>query len=320
MNQHAKLCCFGEGMNMHDKKITRVAVVQGSSVFMNKGDTVERACGMIVDAAQNGADLVVFPEAFIPGYPDWVWLVPGSNGKELNELYVELVANAVSIPDSATGKLCETAGKANIMVAVGIHERNTESSQGSLYNSLLFIDHIGNIMGVHRKLIPTGAERLIWARGDGRTLHTFNTSLGRIGGLICWENFMPLARQSMYTSGAQILITPTWDKSEKWLQSMCHIAREGGLFVVSCCMALTVTDIPERFSFRERYPADREWINVGNSCVVNPAGQFIAGPLQKNKEILYADLDLEETVAAKRMFDAAGHYARPDVFEFGVKS
>ena len=166
----------------------RVAVAQGTPVFMSKDDTVEKVCALIMEAGQNGAALVAFPEAFIPGYPDWVWLVPGSNGRELNDLYVELVANAICIPDAATDKLCKTAQKANVMVAVGIHERNAESSHGSLYNSLLFIDQSGRIMGVHRKLIPTGGERLVWARGDGRTLHTFDTPIGRIGGLICWEN------------------------------------------------------------------------------------------------------------------------------------
>jgi nitrilase len=301
-----------------ENQIVRVAAAQAAPVFLDKAKTVEKACQLIEEAAKNDAQLVVFPEVFIPGYPDWVWLVPNSQSKQLNDLYVELVRNAVSIPDEATTKLCKAAKSAKIYMAIGIHEKNTESSHASLYNSLLFIDNMGQIMGVHRKLIPTGGERLIWAQGDGRTLHTFDSPFGRLSGLICWENYMPLARQAIYAAGTQILAAPTWDKSEQWLLSLRHIAREGGLFVVGCCMAIRINDIPDRFEFKRLYPEGREWVNIGNSCVINPRGEFIAGPLEKREEILYADLDMNEILAAKRMFDAAGHYARPDVFRFSV--
>lgn len=298
--------------------VVRVAAAQAAPFFLNRDLTVEKACRLIAEAATRGARLVVFPEVFIPGYPDWVWLVPNSHSKYLDALYVELVHNAVSIPDDATTALCKAARHASIYVAIGMHEKNTESSQSSLYNSLLFIDDRGQIMGVHRKLIPTGGERLIWARGDGRTLHTFETSLGRLGGLICWENYMPLARYALYIAGMQILVAPTWDKSTKWLLSLRHIAWEGGLFVIGCCMALGMDDIPDRYEFKRLYPADRTWINTGNSCIINPRGEFVAGPVEMKEEILYADLDLNEILAAKRMFDVAGHYARPDVFSFSV--
>jgi nitrilase len=296
----------------------KVAAVQTSPVFLSKDKTVQKACDIIEEAGQHNANLVVFPEAFISGYPDWVWVIPNSKGADLNELYTRLVNNAVTVPDESTKKLCEAAKNANVFVAIGINERNTEGSGGSLYNSLLYIDNDGNILGVHRKLIPTGGERTIWGQGDGSSLHVFDTEIGKIGGLICWENYMPLARQAMYNLGTQILISPTWDKSENWLISLRHIAREGGLFVIGCCSAIKMNDIPDEYDFKKLYPEGREWINTGNSCIINPKGEFIAGPLDSKQEILYADLNLSDTVTAKRMFDAAGHYSRPDVFKFSI--
>ncbi len=295
-----------------------IAAAQAAPVFLNKERTVEKACKLIRKAGNKGAKLIVFPEAFIPGYPDWVWVVPNNKSKILNELYAALVKNAVTIPDKATDKLCDAARKAKINVAIGLNERNTESSNSSLFNTLLFIDEKGKVLGKHRKLIPTGGERLVWAQGDGNTLNVFNSSIGKIGGLICWENYMPLARQAMYDGGAQILASPTWDKSEKWLQSLQHIAREGGLYVIGSCMALKMKDIPDSYEFKKLYPEEREWINTGNSCIINPNGEFIAGPSEMKEEILYAKIDLEDIIKSKRMFDAAGHYSRPDVFNFGV--
>ena len=224
-------------MNNHVK----VAAAQLSPIFLDKEKTVEKACAAILEAGKEGAELIVFPEAYISGYPDWVWLIPNSKSAALNELYVKLVENAVSIPDISTDKLCEAAKSASIHVVIGIHERNTETSSSSLYNSLLFINDKGLIIGKHRKLMPTGGERLIWAQGDGSTLRSYNTSVGKIAGLICWENFMPLARHALYESGTQILVSPTWDKSPNWIQTMQHIAREGGVFVISTCMALKIT-------------------------------------------------------------------------------
>lgn len=296
----------------------QVAVVQAAPVFLNKKQTVDKACELIAEAGRNGARLVVFPEVFIPGYPDWVWVVPNSKGAILNELYVELVENSVSIPDEATRQLCKAARQAKTFLAVGMHERNSESSNASLYNTILFIDDQGNILGKHRKLIPTGGERLIWAPGDGTTLHVFDTPIGKLGGLICWENYMPLARYAMYEQGTQILAAPTWDKSDNWLLSMRHIAREGGMFVLSCCSAIRMADIPDRFEFKKLYPEGREWINSGNSCIINPNGEIIAGPLEKEEAIIYAKIDFKQILAAKRMFDVAGHYTRPDVFQFKV--
>ena len=296
----------------------KIASVQAAPVFLNKEKTVEKACYLIKKAAKSGARLVVFPEAFISGYPDWVWVVPNSESKILNDLYAELVQNAITIPDKSTDKLCNAAKQAKINVAIGVNEKNTESSDASLFNTILFIDDKGKIAGKHRKLIPTGGERLIWAYGDGNTLNIFNSSVGKIGGLICWENLMPLARQAMYNDGVQILVSPTWDKSEKWIASLKHIAREGGVFVISSCMAIRMKDIPDKYEFKKLYPKGREWINSGNSFIVNPGGDIIAGPVEKKEEILLAEINLNDVVKAKRMFDVAGHYSRPDVFDFKV--
>ena len=297
----------------------KIAAAQAAPVFLNRQATVDKACQMILKAGENGAKLIVFPEVFISGYPDWVWVVPNSKGAILNELYTELLENAVTIPDESTRQLCEAAKAAGVFVAIGMNERNSEASNASLYNTILFIDNLGNILGKHRKLVPTGGERLIWAQGDGSTLHVFDTTIGKLGGLICWENYMPLARQFMYDRGVQIHAAPTWDKSANWLQSMQHIAREGGMFVVNCCMAIRMDAIPDHYEFKQLYPDGREWINTGNSCIINPRGEIIAGPLEGKEEILYADIDLREISAAKRMFDAAGHYARRDVFRFELK-
>lgn len=301
-------------------KILKVASAQLSPIFLNKEKTVDKACEAILEAGQNGAHLIVFPEAFLSGYPDWTWLIPNSKGADLGALYLRLVENAVSVPDGATNKLCNAAKKANINVVMGMHEKNSETSNASLFNSLVFIDDKGIILGKHRKLIPTGGERLIWSQGDGSTLRAYDTSVGKIAGLICWENYMPLARNAIYEFGTQILAAPTWDKSPNWIQSMQHIAREGGLFVISTCMALKMDDVPDAYGFKKLYPEGREWINVGNSCIIAPNGQFLAGPLEAEEGILYADIDLDEIIKAKRMFDAVGHYSRPDVFTFSLKN
>jgi len=298
----------------------KAAAAQLSPVFLDREKTVEKACSAIMEAGEQGAKLIVFPEAFISGYPDWVWLIPNSQSAALNELYIKLVENSVSVPDQATDQLCKAAKKDEINVVMGMHERNSESSGASLFNSLLFINDQGEIMGSHRKLIPTGGERLVWAQGKGDTLRSYDTSAGKLAGLICWENYMPLARTAIYESGAQVLASPTWDKSTNWLQSMQHIAREGGLFVFSTCMALRMDDIPDEYEFKKLYPEEREWINTGNSCIIAPNGKLLAGPLEAKEGILYADIDLQQIIAAKRMFDVAGHYARPDLFHFSIKN
>ena len=296
-----------------------VAAVQAAPVFLNREKTVAKACKLIAEAGKSGARLIAFPEAFIPAYPDWVWSVPSSEFGLHNQLYAELLANSVTIPSDVTQKLGRAARQAKAFVAIGVNERNTEASGASIYNTLLFIDDQGEVLGKHRKLIPTGAERTVWAQGDGSTLHAFDTPLGKLGGLLCWENYMPLARYAMYAWGTQLYVAPTWDRGETWLSTLRHIAREGRMYVLGCCMAMRTDDIPDRYEFKQRfYDSEREWINVGDSAIVHPEGHFIAGPSRMKEEILYADVDLAALAGAKRMFDVAGHYARPDVFQLSV--
>ena len=174
-------------------------------------------------------------------------------------------------------------------------------------------------MGTHRKLVPTAAERLVWTGGDGSTLETFDTPFGRIGGLICWENYMPLARYAMYAAGTEIYVAPTWDRGDNWAASIKHIAVEGGVYVISCCMALRMADISDSLGLKEHYPREAsEWINTGRSAIVDPAGNTIAGPLECKEGILYAEVDLDAVRRSRWMLDVAGHYARPDVFQLTV--
>jgi nitrilase len=296
----------------------KIAAAQLTPVFLNKEKTLEKAISAINEASKKGAKLIVFSEAFISGYPDWVWSIPPHKTEQLNKLYVKLVEHAVSIPDDTTNKLCKAAKNGNINVVMGMNERNTETSNSSLYNTILFINNKGAILGKHRKLMPTNCERLIWAQGNGSTLKSYKTDIGKIGGLICWENFMPLPRTTLYEAGTQIYVAPTWDKGANWLGSMQHIAREGGVFVVSCCMTLHIDDLPEEL--KKIYAIDKKWISTGNSCIIDPSGTIISGPLDSKEGILYADINLEDIIAAKRRFDVVGHYARPDVFNFSVRT
>ena len=297
----------------------KIAAVQVAPVYLDRDATVDKACKLIAEAGRSGAGLVVFPESFIPAYPDWVWAVPAGALDVLNEMYARLLENSVEVPGPATQRLCRAAKAAGAYVVMGMTERNIEASGASLYNTLLFIDSKGGILGKHRKLVPTGAERLVWAQGDGSTLHVFDTPFGRLGGLICWENYMPLARYAMYAWGTQVHVAATWDRGEPWLSTLRHIAREGGAFVVGCCMTLRKADVLEKApALQPFYKRAGEWINVGDSAIVNPEGEFIAGPLRKEEGILYAEVDVAGTRGARWLLDVAGHYARPDVFELTV--
>jgi nitrilase len=298
----------------------KVAAVQATPVFLDREATIDKACELIVAAGSEGARLIVFPEAFIPSYPDWVWVIPSGEEGVLNELYAELLTNSVTIPGDATDRLCRAAKLANAYVVMGMNERNVEASGASLYNTLLYIDAQGEILGKHRKLVPTGGERLVWAQGDGSTLQVYDTPLGKLGGLICWENYMPLARYTMYAWGTQIYVAATWDRGQPWLSTLRHIAKEGRVYVIGCCIAMRKDDIPDRYSAMKQkfYVEADEWINIGDSAIVNPEGEFIAGPVRKQEEILYAEIDPRMMQGPKWMLDVAGHYARPDVFQLTV--
>lgn len=296
----------------------QVAAVQATPVFLNREATVEKACRLIEEAGRGGARLVVFPESFIPAYPDWVWVLPPGREGVYNQLQAEFLTNAVDIPGPATDRLADAARRTGAYVVIGVTERNAEASGTSLYNTLVFFSPEGSLLGKHRKLVPTGGERLVWARGDGSTLQVFDTPLGKIGALICWENYMPLARYALYAWGTQIYIAATWDRGEPWLSTLRHIAKEGRVYVIGCCIAQRREDIPERFEYRQGYAPEREWINVGDSAIVDPEGTFIAGPVQMKEEILFAEIDPQMMIGPRWMLDVAGHYARPDVFELIV--
>jgi len=296
----------------------KVAAVQATPVFMDREGTVTKASDLIEAAGRGGARLIAFPESFIPGYPDWVWVVPSGKKKLLDPLYAEFLYNAVTIPSDATDRLCEAAKRAGAYVVVGISERNSEASNASMYNTLLYISPQGTIMGKHRKLVPTGGERLVWSQGDGSTLNAYDTPLGKLGGLICWENYMPLARYAMYAWGTQIYVAATWDHGEPWLSTLRHIAKEGRMFVLGSCTVLRKDDIPDRFAFKQLYDQNKEWINVGDSAIVNPDGHIVAGPVTMKEEILYAEIDPRQMLGPKWILDVSGHYARPDVFELTV--
>ncbi|MBZ5557289.1 MAG: carbon-nitrogen hydrolase family protein [Acidobacteriia bacterium] len=297
----------------------KIAAVQACPVYMDRDATVAKACDLIAQVGAAGGALAVFPEAFIPGYPIWSWFIPAGQTHPLRAMYAELVANAVTVPSAATDRLCQAAKKAGVTVAIGINELNAEASGTTVYNTLLFVGADGAILGEHRKLIPTGGERLVWAWGDGSDLAVYPTPVGRVSGLICWENYMPLARYALSAWGAEILAAPTWDRGEPWLSTMRHSAKETRCYVVGCCSAMRKDDVPDRFAFKKDFMAGVDgWINPGDSVIVNPDGKVIAGPAREQETILYADVDPAMISGPRGQLDVAGHYARPDVFELIV--
>ncbi|QOR61422.1 carbon-nitrogen hydrolase family protein [Sulfurovum sp. ST-21] len=297
-----------------------IAVIQASPVFMNKDASIEKACTLISDAAKKGASLAVFPEAFIPCYPDWIWHIPPGEITLNQDLYAKLLQQAVIVGSDDTDRLCHAAKKAGIYVVIGINEKNSMASGGSLNNTLLFIDPDGNIFGRHQKLIPTAPERTIWGYGDASTVTVYDCDLCKVGGLICWENYMPLVRYSLYAEGIELYLAPTYDEGETWNASMRHIAKEGRCFVAGCCMVLKKEEVLKKLPQLEPYyTAPGEWINKGNSVITNPDGQTLSGPLNAEEGILIAQIDLHLLDASKWNLDVAGHYARPDAFELTIR-
>jgi nitrilase len=296
------------------------AAVQAASVFLDREASLEKACDLIAQAGVMGAKLIVLPETFIPAYPAWVWSLPLSRRPEVIALHRELVEHSLDVPGPETEQLGRAARAAGAWVAIGVDERDTRHSRTTLYNTLLVFNDRGELVEQRRKLMPTGGERLVWAPGAPVAPKVHETEHGRIGGLICWENYMPLARMSLYDQGAQVHVAPTWDSSEQWIATMRHVAREGRMYVIGVCQAVHRDAIPDRFKFKDTYPPDRQWINPGNSVIVDPEGRVVAGPLAEREDILTAEIDPGLTAGSRWIFDAAGHYNRPDLFEFAVKS
>ncbi|MGQ0845770.1 MAG: carbon-nitrogen hydrolase family protein [Sporichthyaceae bacterium] len=296
----------------HSSEPVVVAAVQATPVFLDRDATVEKACGLIAEAAAGGAQLIVFPEAFVAGYPDWVWRLPAWR----DDAYVRrLYEESVTVPGPAAAALGAAARAAGAYVAMGVNELDG----GTLYNSLLYFSPEGELVGRHRKLMPTGGERTIWGFGDGSTLDVIQTPFGRVGGLICWENYMPLARAAMYGRGVDIYLAPTWDNDPVWVDTLRHIAKEGRTFVVGVSPVLRGSDVPEDLR-GDIYSTDSDWMSRGNAAIVAPGGAMLAGPEFEKETILYAALDLAEVARHRRMFDPVGHYARPDVFTLGVNT
>jgi nitrilase len=258
----------------------RIAAIQASSVFLDRDASIEKACALIREAAAGGATLAVLPEAFVPGYPLWVWFIPSGRTHPLRALFSELHRNSIAIPGPQTKRLGEVAADCGITVAIGVNERNSEASDSTLYNTLLYIGANGEVLGKHRKLIPTAGERLVWGQGAEAGLEVFDLPFGRLSGLICWENYMPLARYALAAQGEQIHVAPTWDRGEPWISTMRHVAKEGRCFVVGACQAFHKDDIPDALGFKQEYLAGIEgWINPGSSVIVDPDGKLVAGPL-----------------------------------------
>ncbi len=264
--------------------------------------------------------LIVFPEAYISGYPSWIWrLRPGSDWGACEELHARLLDSAVDIDAGDLTSLCESAKNRKITIVCGLNERDSKLSKATLYNTVVIIGKEGVILNRHRKLMPTNPERMVWGFGDGSGLNVVDTPAGRVGTLVCWENYMPLARYTLYSQGVEIYVAPTYDSGDEWLGTMQHIAREGRCWLVCSGVAVTNSDIPGDFPDRETlYPATEEWINPGDSVVIAPGGEIVAGPVRKEKGILYAEVDARRVGTSKRDLDVAGHYSRPDIFTLSV--
>jgi nitrilase len=293
----------------------RAAVVQAGSVPFDSKRSVEKACSLTADAAKQGSKLVLFPEAFIAGYPKGLDFgarvgIRSTEGRNDFRRYWE---SAIDVPGPVTDILATSARENNIYLVIGVIEREN----GTLYCTVLFFSPDGCLMGKHRKLMPTAMERLIWGFGDGSTLLVCQTPIGRIGSVICWENYMPMLRMAMYFKGIQIYCAPTADDRDTWIPTMQHIATEGRCFVLSCCQYINRGAYPKDYS--TVYGDDPEALLLrGGSCIVSPFGEILIGPHYDKERILTADIDLREITKGKYDLDVVGHYARPDVFKLYV--
>ncbi len=298
----------------------KVAVVQAAPLLFDREATVEKACRLTAEVAAQGAQLILFPEAFSPAYPRGLGFgtVVGSRSPAGRLTWQRYWANAVEVPGPTTEALGRAARQAGAYLAVGVIERDATFSRGTLYCTLLYFGPDGRLLGKHRKLKPTAAERLIWGEGDGSGLTVLNTGLGKIGGLICWENYMPLARMAMYGKGVEIYLAPTADARDTWQATLRHIACEGRCFVLGCNQFVTKAMYPADLAGLEDLAGQPEVMCRGGSAIISPLGDVLAGPLYDQEGILVADLDLAEVARAKFDLDVVGHYARPDVFQLVV--
>jgi nitrilase len=305
---------------MTDPDSMRVAVVQHPPHLLDGPTTLASAVDRVHEAADAGARLIVFPETYIPGYPVWIWrLRPGPDYGVTSAIHAKLIENSIDLVADGLRPLRDAAAERGVVVVCGIHEREGEFSRATLYNTVVTIGSDGEIRNRHRKLMPTNPERMVWGHGDASGLRVIETEAGRLGSLICWENYMPLARFTLYAEGVEIYVAPTWDSGETWLATMRHIAAEGRCWVIGAGCSLQAADVPEDFPERDRlFPDTDEWLNPGDSVVVAPGGEVMAGPLHEVHGQLIADIELKRTAEAHRTLDVAGHYGRNDVFHLVV--
>jgi len=300
-------------MNRDYSKFT-AAAVQTAPVFLNKDETIGKLCSLIEEAGSNGANLIVFPEAAIPAYPYWPKDLGSPEGRKMVlDAYEELYDNSVDIPGEDTEKLSQAAAKAGTYVVIGVNERGG----GTLYNTILYINHDGRILGKHRKLLSIDSEKCIWGMGGAEDVAVFNTELGNIGGFFCYEHHITLAKYAMYQMGEQIhaglwaghgFVKPTMDFASR------QYAFEGQVFVIVSSGHITENMIPDSFPLKKH----TLWDYPGGSGIINPRGEYIAGPVYDKEDILYAEIDTKMIIRSKAVIDSVGHFSRPDIFNFHI--
>jgi nitrilase len=295
----------------------KVAVAQAGSVFGDTKATISKLADLTREASATGARLILFPEVFVGGYPrgEDFGSVVGSRTPRGRDAFRRYWEGAIDVPGEEVQRISEVARSNNIHLVTGVLERQ----DGTVYCTVLFFSPDGSLLGKHRKLMPTGAERLVWGFGDGSTMPVFDTDLGKIGAVVCWENYMPLMRFHMYAQGIQIYLAPTADHRPSWATSMQHIAREGGCFVLSCNQFTTLADFPADHHRPEGTGPDTVMSN-GGSCIVAPSGEFLVPPTNDGECLLFAELNLGEIARWKFDFDVVGHYSRPDIFRLNVNT
>ena len=293
----------------------KVAVVQAGSVPYDPERSVDKACGLLSEAAATGAKLAVFPEGFISTYPKGLGFGArfGMRFPEGRDEFKCYWNSSIDVPGPETDRLCKAARDTNMFLVIGSIERDA----GTLYCTALFFSPEGKLLGKHRKLMPTAMERLTWGFGDGSTLPVFDTPIGKMGSVICWENYMPMMRMAMYSKGIQLYCAVTADDRETWIPTMRHIAYEGRCFVLSSCQYIKRSDFPEDYQPIHGNDPDTVLIR-GGSCIVSPFGEILAGPVYEEECILTAEIDLDDITRGKYDMDVVGHYARPDIFRLYV--
>lgn len=297
---------------MNEKSSFKIAAVQETPVYLDRDATVELVAEQVAKAATDGADLVVFPESFVPGYPDWVWRKPLQD----HDFYERFLDQAVDLDSDQLAPVFEAARDSGTWVALGLTER---SHSGTLYNTVVYIDRNGEIADRHRKLKPTSLERTVWGEGQEHLLTVVEMDGVRVGSLICWENYMPLARAAMYQAGIDVLLAPTWDNSDEWVATLRHTAKEGRIFVVGVTACMRGSDVPRDIAgAADIYEGDDDWMSRGNTTIVAPGGHVVSGPLMGETGVVAADLDIDRVALSRRWFDPVGHYSRPDVLRLVV--